>query len=118
MGSLGIKRIGGKADPVQVFQVAYRGSSGHAALLDAYVDMNDLALTIKVGRPGCGLAGAIDTSGRAKVKVDILGDATGAETLPEDATLITRVSQDSVAQYVGPRLLRFIALIHGQALTS
>lgn len=118
MGTLDIKRVGSKADLVQVFQVVYRGSGGHAALLDAYVDMNDPELTIKVGRPGCGLAGAIDTSGRAKAKVDILGDSTGAETLPEGIALITRVSQDSVGRYVGPRLLRFIALIHGQALTS
>lgn len=118
MGQFDIQRMSAKADAVAVFQVIYKGSETHAAMLDVYVDTIDPAMIIKIGRPGCGLAGAQDTNGRAEVKVGILGDETGAMELPDGAALIQYVSSASVIRYVAPRLAGFLARIHGQALTT
>lgn len=118
MGSFDIQRLSAKTDAVQVFQVIYKGSADHAALLDIYVNTVDPVLPIKVGRPGSGIDAARDTSGRAKLKIAILGDEDGATELPDGAALVEYVSTTSVSGYVGPRLASFLARVHGQALTS
>lgn len=119
MASIDIKRMSAKADATQVFQVIYAGSDTHAALLDIYVPTTGAnALIIHVGKPGSGLAGAEATTGRAKTRLDVTGDTPGSHTLGEDCKVGLIVTTDSVSDYVGPRLMRFVARTLGSALAA
>lgn len=107
-----------RVDTVERLQVRYQGRDDHTAMLDILVDRNDPEHVIRIGRPGTGYADAQPTAGRAATYVGLEGDVYGAQTLPDNCTLTERVSVESVAQYVMPRIFPFIARIHGAALAE